>query len=476
MQVSQGVKEKLSSLSALTRAATASARAAEIEKETGAVTRAIPIAQIRVKPQVRHDFSDVADFAERLKQVGHVHTPILVREIRGENAYELIAGERRVRASKLNEWQEIQAKVFPAITPDIKIRMYQVSENVDRKSLSLRETAIGLAADVEQYGREEAARIWTASNGKQRSASWISKHLRFLKYGPVTRELFDASLFDDIEAANKLDDIEAISADVAAELAAEIREGRKIGRVALDARLDILKQGERSQTDLLARERPAAASLCADSAFQQRAAEAGESVTSLAGASANVTPLNTAPIESSAVSPVTVAALCTVEHATAAEPEAAAPSCAPAATTVAAAVTGQAAATPPRVKQHHAASADPKSAVVWRIEQNYQAGTNAIERLRALRQDLRAAGVGSEVTEWRTWVAFVDIVAPALVGVGSETWSKIINRLVAELNSSGPLELLNRLHPTSKAGVLPDDFGYDTDREIHPLAPGDWAL
>jgi ParB family transcriptional regulator, chromosome partitioning protein len=35
---------------------------------------------------------------------------------------------------------------------------------------------------------------------------------------------------------------------------------------------------------------------------------------------------------------------------------------------------------------------------------------------------------------------------------------------------------LNGLHPTSKTGVLPDDFRYDTGREIHPLAPGDWAL
>jgi ParB family chromosome partitioning protein len=119
-----------SSLSVLTRAATARA---QIEKETGATSKVVQIAKIRINPQVRRDFSDIADFAERLKVVGHVHTPILLREIKGEEAYELIAGERRVRGSIANKWDEIPAKVFPADTPDLKLRKYQVSENIDRK-------------------------------------------------------------------------------------------------------------------------------------------------------------------------------------------------------------------------------------------------------------------------------------------------------------------------------------------------------
>ncbi|KMY85289.1 hypothetical protein BUMB_00080c [Candidatus Paraburkholderia calva] len=185
------------------------------------------------------------------KVVGHVHTPILMRELKGEDALELIAGERRVCGSTQNGWTEIPAKIFPADTPDLKIRIYQVSENVDRKELSLRETSVGLAADVERFGCEEASRIWTAPNGKQRSVSWILKHLRFQKYRPITRELSDANQFDDIEAANKMADIENISTDAAAKLAAEIcaemRVGRKIGRFTLDARLNLLKERHAQQ-------------------------------------------------------------------------------------------------------------------------------------------------------------------------------------------------------------------------------------
>ncbi|CAM2198410.1 ParB family transcriptional regulator, chromosome partitioning protein (plasmid) [Paraburkholderia kururiensis] len=447
--------EKLTSLSLLTRAAMAGTRAAEIEKETGAYTRTILIEQIRVKPQVRHNFSDIIDFAVRLQVIGHVHTPILVREIAGADAYELIAGERRVRGSMRNEWTHIPAKIFPAHTSDLMIRKYQVSENIDRKGLSLRETSIGLAADVERFGREEAGLIWAAPNGRQRSASWISKHLRFQKYGPVTRELFDADRFDDVEAANKMADIEELSpaaaTQVAAEIRAELRVGRRIGRLALDARLNALKGRTATQSGV-----PENVDLVAAQGEPtgQQANPAGEThpdVIPLTGRRADV------PADDNAISPSNV-------YAIAARPKVGHDS------------TPRPVNPPQRVRKQTPSRADPKTAVVWRIEEIYETGTGSIERIRSLQADLAAAGVGAEDRDWRLWVAFVDIVASALVGMESETASRILNRFSAELNSRGPLELLNRLHPTRKTGVMPDDFRYDTDREIHPLAPGDWTL
>ncbi|WP_175848742.1 ParB/RepB/Spo0J family partition protein [Burkholderia multivorans] len=436
----------LSSLSVLTRAATARA---QIEKETGATSKVVQVARIRVKPQVRHDFSDIADFAERLKVVGHVHTPVLLREIKGEADYELIAGERRVRGSILNGWAEIPAKVFPADTPDLKLRMYQVSENIDRKGLNLKETAIGLAADVERFGREEAARIWAAPNGKQRSASWVSKHLRFQKYGPITRELFDANLFDDIEAANKMDDIEGVSADVAAEIAAEMREGRKIGRLTFEARLNTLRQ-----PGPLLGDAPASPLGATVTSVQETALEPASPTPAVSAAAAEVRTVEA----SSELAVHTAPELC--DAAVGGSDDSAALRSNP----------------PARPRQQRVSSADPKNAVVWRVEEIYETGTGAIERLRSLQRDLAAAGVSPEDTEWRLYVAFVDLAGSALVGIGPETAGRILNRFNAELNSRGPLELLNRLHRSRKTGVLPDDFGYDTEREIHPLAPGNWTL
>jgi ParB family chromosome partitioning protein len=444
MQLKSG--GRLTSFSQMSKMVPGTALAAAIEEATGAITREIPIADIIVKPQDRVDFSDIKAFAERLKLVGHVHTAILVRAIDG-GTYELIGGERRVRGSTLNEWEDIPAKIFPPDTPDFMIRQYQVSENVDRKPLSAKETAVGLAGDVERFGREQAAKLWTTPSGKQRSASWISKHLRFRKYGLITRELFEAGLFDDIEAANKMDDIETVSADTAHELADTMKAGEKIGRVTLDARLSLIKGGAHvTALQPAASTSPVEATTCAPHTGPNL--DVGSDPTGATGdrATTDVTP----PPE---FSPLTIAGQQTSEPIAARQPSAA-----------------------PRPKQALADNADPRKTVVWRVEELYEVGTDSIHRLRQLQADLTAAGMSRDDADWRLWVAFVQLACSALVGVGNDRAEKMMNKLVDELNSKSPIGLLNALHPSCKTGVLPDDFRYDSERQIHPLAPNNWAL
>ncbi|WP_261520963.1 ParB/RepB/Spo0J family partition protein [Burkholderia multivorans] len=438
---------RLTSLAQFSKMVPGAALAAAIEEATGAITRVIPIGEIVVKPQDRVDFNDIKAFAERLRLVGHVHTAILVRAIDG-GGYELIAGERRVRGSAQNEWEDILATIFPSDTLDFVIRQYQVSENVDRKPLSAKETATGLAGDVERFGREQAAKLWTTPSGKQRSESWISKHLRFRKYGPITRELFDAGLFDDIEAANKMDDIETASVDTAHELADTMKAGEKIGRVTLDARLSLIKGGAHiAVLHLAASTSPVEAVIRASDAGPDREEESDAPRASGERASTEATP------------PLLFPPLPHAGQQTSSEPRAARqPSSAP------------------RPKQERGGRADPQKTVVWRVEELYEVGTDSIHRFRQLQADLTAAGMSQDDADWRLWVAFVQLACSALVGVGSDRADKMINRLVDELNSKGPIELLNALHPSRRTGVLPDDFRYDTQREIHPLAPNNWAL
>jgi ParB family chromosome partitioning protein len=445
MQLKSG--GRLTSLAQLSKMVPGAALAAAIEEATGAINRVIRIGEIVVKPQDRVDFNDIKAFAERLKLVGHVHTAILVRAIDG-GGYELVAGERRVRGSTLNEWEEIPAKIFPSDTPDFVIRQHQVSENVDRKPLSAKETATGLAGDVERFGREQAAKLWTTPSGKQRSESWISKHLRFRKYGPITRELFDAGFFDDIEAANKMDDIEAASVETAHELADTMKAGEKIGRVTLDARLSLIKGGANvTALQSAASTSPVEAVIRASDAGQDREDESDPPSPTGEPASTEATP------------PPVFAPLTPAGQQPSSETRA-----------------GRQPSAPPRAKQERAGSADPKKTVVWRVEELYEVGTDSIHRLRQLQADLTAAGMSQDDADWRLWVAFVQLACSALVGVGSDRAEKMINRLVDELNSKGPIELLNALHPSRRTGVLPDDFRYDTEREIHPLAPNNWAL
>lgn len=453
MQLRSG--QQLTSLAQLSRMKPGSAMAAAIVEATGAFTTEILITKIVIKPQDRTDFTDIDAFAGRLKMVGHVHTAILVRAMADEQ-FELIFGERRVRGSMLNGWEKIPAKVFPATTPDFVIRMYQVSENFDRKPLSAKETALGLASDIDRFGREQAARLWTNPKGKQRSESWISKHLRFRKYGPITRELFDAGMFDDIEAANKMDDIEAEGTELARELAKEMKAGEKLGRVTLEVRFAQFKgaaqltENDTTASPAAAARSPVPLRLVDDSRASSDPAkeDVGDS-THVYGETAG---RNSAPPGAAATTGESVLRT------------------SPPQTSSSESVSRQ------QSKQGRTGAMDSMKTVVWRAEELFQKSTDSIHRLRQLQADLAAAGVPEEDADWRLWVAFVQLACSALVGVGQPRAGKMINRLNDELNSKSPIELLNTLHPSRRAGVLPDDFRYDTGREIHPLAPNNWAL
>src|SRR5437868_14712027 len=73
--------------------------------------KAIPIAQITRNPfQPRREFNaeDLAELQESLRSSGLLQ-PITVRRRAGRDGFEIIAGERRLRAAKNLGWKEIAA-------------------------------------------------------------------------------------------------------------------------------------------------------------------------------------------------------------------------------------------------------------------------------------------------------------------------------------------------------------------------------
>ena len=99
--------------------------------------------------------------------------PILVREY-GDGRYQIIAGERRFRASKLAGLAEIPAIVLEH--DDKKAAEIALIENVQREDLNPLEEALGYKALAEEYGmtqEELSERV-----GKSRSA--IANTLRLL--------------------------------------------------------------------------------------------------------------------------------------------------------------------------------------------------------------------------------------------------------------------------------------------------------
>lgn len=137
--------------------------------------REIPLGNIRANPfQPRREFSEdeLLELAASIEAYG-VLQPVLVRPV-GSN-YELIAGERRVRACRLLHRATIPAMVRELSDQDVAL--LALLENLQRQDLSFWEEAEGYARLLGEFGltQEELARRL----GK--SQSTIANKLRLLR-------------------------------------------------------------------------------------------------------------------------------------------------------------------------------------------------------------------------------------------------------------------------------------------------------
>jgi len=121
--------------------------------------RLVPIGDIAPNPfQPRHDFTEreLSDLAESIKSVG-ILQPLVVR--RAGKKYELIAGERRLRAAKLAGLTEVPV-VERENTNDDDMLTLALVENLQRADLNPIEKAKGFKELIERYSltQEAAAR------------------------------------------------------------------------------------------------------------------------------------------------------------------------------------------------------------------------------------------------------------------------------------------------------------------------------
>ncbi len=145
----------------------------EIEK-TGPSSE-IAISEIRTNPyQPRKTFNDegLQELASSINTHG-LFTPILVRKSIG--GYELIAGERRLRACKLNNMETISAIVVDF--NDQQMMEISLLENIQRENLNAIEEAIAYEKMIESLGYTQellAERI-------NKSRTYVTNILRLLK-------------------------------------------------------------------------------------------------------------------------------------------------------------------------------------------------------------------------------------------------------------------------------------------------------
>lgn len=156
-----------------------------IQNDTPDVTAAIgniPVDKIVVNPfQPRKEFDSVAldELAQSIRQQG-VITPITVRKMI-DGCYQLIAGERRLRASKMAGLTEIPAYI--RVATDSQMMEMALVENIQRENLNAMEVAFSYNALIEECNLTHEQ--LSEKIGKDRST--ITNYLRLLSLPAETQ-------------------------------------------------------------------------------------------------------------------------------------------------------------------------------------------------------------------------------------------------------------------------------------------------
>jgi ParB family chromosome partitioning protein len=152
--------------------------------QTTANSQTLSLDQLQAgRYQPRQVFTEeaIAELAESIKAQGLIQ-PIAVRPLKGTDMYEIIAGERRFRASKLAGLTEIPVYVHDV--DDKAALAMALVENLQREDLNALEEARGIERLIEEFKltHEQASEVL----GRSRSA--ITNLLRLLQCSALVQK------------------------------------------------------------------------------------------------------------------------------------------------------------------------------------------------------------------------------------------------------------------------------------------------
>ncbi len=168
-----------------------SSSAKDNESNKESELKKLPVELIRkgeYQPRLNIDPDALQELAESIKAQGLVQ-PVVVRRVDG-GEYELIAGERRWRASQIAGMHTIPAIVRDI--PDQAAAAMSLIENIQREDLNPLEEAIAMSRLIADFGLTH--KQTAESVGRSRAA--VSNLLRLLDLEESTKELLDSGKLD----------------------------------------------------------------------------------------------------------------------------------------------------------------------------------------------------------------------------------------------------------------------------------------
>ena len=164
----------------------AAAEAPVLEAVEGDVLRHLPVDALtpgKYQPRKHWDQEKLEELAESIKAQGVIQ-PIVVRDLGGKR-YEIIAGERRWRASQLAGLDQIPVVIREV--DDRTVVAMALIENIQREDLNPLEEALALQRLIDEFDLTHAQ----AADAVGRSRAAVSNLLRLLELPPEIRVLVE---------------------------------------------------------------------------------------------------------------------------------------------------------------------------------------------------------------------------------------------------------------------------------------------
>ena len=190
----------------------AAAEAPKLEATPGDTLRNLPVDALRpgkYQPRRAMDPDKLAELSESIRAQGVIQ-PIVVRAL-PDRTFEIIAGERRWRASKQAGLAEIPVVVREV--DDRTVVAMALIENIQREDLNPLEEAQALQRLIDEFDLTHAA----AAEAVGRSRAAVSNLLRLLELPPAIRALLEAKRLEMGHARALL----TLSPELASRLASE---------------------------------------------------------------------------------------------------------------------------------------------------------------------------------------------------------------------------------------------------------------
>ena len=164
---------------------------AQSASESGESLKTLPISDLqpgKYQPRAHMDQASLASLADSIKSQG-IMQPILVRKLNG-GRFEIIAGERRWRASQIAGLKEVPVVIRDV--PDEAALAMALIENIQREDLNPIEEAQGIKRLIDEFAMTHEG----AAEAVGRSRSAVSNLLRMLNLPKAVQEMVLTSALD----------------------------------------------------------------------------------------------------------------------------------------------------------------------------------------------------------------------------------------------------------------------------------------